>query len=94
MAKKLKWSTIFFGKKRTLSEIPNVDNSIDNGESFGQGFDVSLLYDISALSEIPFKAPIVSLKDVNGYTLLHHAADLGCSDALKLLLAKKGKYPT
>ena len=83
MAKR-KWSTALFKKKRTPSEIP------DDGESFGQGFDVSLLYDTSALSEIPLKAPIVSLKDANGYTLLHRAADLGCSDALKLLLAKKG----
>ena len=84
---KMKWSTAFFGKKRTPpSEIPY------DGDRFGQeSFDVSLLYDTSALSQIPLKAPIVSLKDTNGYTLLHHAADLGCSDALKLLLAKKGK---
>lgn len=82
---KMKWSATFFGKKRTPSEIPY------DGESFGQVFDVSLLYDTSALSEIPLKSPVVSFKDANGYTLLHHAADLGCSDALKLLLAKKGK---
>ena len=87
MAKKLKWSSTFFGRKITSGE-----NASHNGESFGQGFDVSLLYDIPALSEIPLKAPIISLKDADGYTLLHHAADLGCSDALKLLLAKKGKY--
>lgn len=65
-----------------------IANQIEGAESF----DVSLLYDTSALSEIPSKAWILTLKDKSGYTLLHHAADVGCSDALELLLAKKGKH--
>ena len=54
-------------------------------------FDVSLLYDKTALLRIPFRARILSVKDAGGYTLLHHASDLGCPDALELLLAKKGE---
>ena len=76
---------MFFGVKRSQRAI-----SGENAPETSQGFDVSLLYDVSTLSEIPVKAAIVSLKDANGYTLLHHAADLGCLDALKLLLIKKG----
>ena len=78
----------FFRVKRTQRTTSD-ENARETYRSTRR-FDVSLLYDLSALSEIPVKATIVSLQDVNGYTLLHHAADLGCSDALKLLLIKKG----
>lgn len=89
MAKNLKWSSGLFRAKGTSSgSITNSDDQ--DGKCFDGDFDISLLYDISALLKIPLKARIISLKDANGYTLLHHAADLGCTDALELLLAKKG----
>lgn len=76
MAKNLKQSTT--RTKRILSETD-------------QSFDISLLQDKITLRRIPFKARILSLKDASGYSLLHHAADLGCPDVLELLLAKRGK---
>jgi len=89
MAKDLKWFSGFFGKmNRTLdSNRKGYDGKRLNRD---RGFDVSLLYDIPALLEIPSKARIISLQDKNGYTLLHHAADLDCAEALELLLSEKG----
>ena len=85
MAKKLKWYSGFHLKKSASRRVVKNDD-----ECFDRGFDISLLYDVSALLEIASKEPVASLKDANGYTLLHHAADLDCSEALEFLLAKKG----
>ena len=60
--------------------------------------DQTLLSDLSTLAahlQSPDKArSVLEGRDVNGYTLLHHAALNGCVGALKMLLSNEGKRIT